>query len=60
MPGGFVATGDTCGDLEFDSQYPMNAEDLELNRIFESYRLDPSYVPVFNDLRSYAQILYKR
>ncbi|MGA8406090.1 MAG: tetratricopeptide repeat protein [Candidatus Acidiferrales bacterium] len=56
---GFVAEGDICGDLEIYSQDAINADDPELNKIFGSYQLDPGYVPVFNDMLLYAQILYR-
>jgi tetratricopeptide (TPR) repeat protein len=56
---GFVATGDICGDLEFYSETPISAEDPDLRKIFESYRLDPGYIPQFKDVLLYAQILYK-
>jgi hypothetical protein len=56
---GFVATGDICGDLEFYSETPMAADDPDLSKIFESYRLDSAYVPEFNDIFLYAQVLYQ-
>jgi len=56
---GFVATGDICGDLEFYSETPISAEDPDLRKIFESYRLDPGYTPQFKDVLLYAQVLYK-
>jgi tetratricopeptide (TPR) repeat protein len=56
---GFVATGDICGDLEFYSESPMTADDPDLSKIFESYRLDSAYVPEFNDIFLYAQVLYQ-
>src|SRR5258708_1536802 len=56
---GFVATGDICGDLEFYSETPISAEDPDLRKIFESYRLDPGYTPQFTDVLLYAQVLYK-
>jgi hypothetical protein len=56
---GFVATGDTCGDLEFYSEDSIGAEDAALKPIFDSYHLDPSYVPQFKDTFFYAQILYQ-
>ena len=59
MVRGFVATGDMCGDLEFYSESPISAEDPDLRKIFESYRLDPNYVPQFKDVFFYAQILYR-
>ena len=59
MVRGFVATDDMCGDLEFYSESPISAEDPDLRKIFESYRLDPNYVPQFKDVFFYAQILYR-
>jgi hypothetical protein len=56
---GFVGTGDICGDLEFYSETSISAEDSGLRKIFESYQLDPSYMPQFNDTFTYAQILYQ-
>jgi tetratricopeptide (TPR) repeat protein len=56
---GFVASGDICGDLEFYSNNPISAEDADLKRILEGYQLDESYVPRFNDIFVYAQLLYK-
>ncbi len=54
----FVATGDICGDLEFYSDQPISADDADLQTILSSYRLDEKYVPTFNDVFVYAQILY--
>jgi hypothetical protein len=56
---GFVGSGDTCGDLEFYSLDSIGAEDAALKPIFESYRLDPRYIPQFTDTFFYAQILYQ-
>jgi len=56
---GFVANGDICGDLEFYSETSISAEDPDLRKIFESYRLDPGYVSQFRDVLLYAQILYE-
>ena len=56
---GFVGSGDTGGDLEFYSQDSIGAEDAALKPIFESYRLDSSYIPQFKDTFFYAQILYQ-
>jgi tetratricopeptide (TPR) repeat protein len=56
---GFVATGDICGDLQFYSEKTINSEDPDLKTIFESYRLDPNYIPQFKDVLLYAQILYR-
>lgn len=55
---GFVATEDICGDLEFYSEEPISSNDPSLRETFESYRLDTAYVPQFNDVLMYAQILY--
>jgi hypothetical protein len=55
---GFVATADICGDLEFFSDSPINAEDGDLKRVFASYKLDEKYKPTFRDALLYAQILY--
>jgi len=54
----FVATGDICGDLEFYSDQPISADDTDLQAILSSYRFDEKYVPAFNDVFVYAQILY--
>ena len=59
MVRGFVAAADTCGDLEFYSDSSISAADADLKRIFANYQLDESYVPKFNDVLLYAQILYK-
>jgi tetratricopeptide (TPR) repeat protein len=56
---GFVATSDICGDLEIYSETSITAEDPDLRKIFESYRLDPGYIPQFKDVFLYAQVLYK-
>ena len=56
---GFVGKGDICGDLEFYSETAISAEDPDLRKIFDSYHLDPSYVPQFKDTFTYAQILYQ-
>ena len=56
---GFVATGDICGDLEFYCDSPISSDDADLRKIFESYSLDPDYVPRFADTFIYAQILYQ-
>jgi tetratricopeptide (TPR) repeat protein len=58
MVRGFVASGDICGDLEFYGTTPIKAEDPDLKKIFESYRLDLAYVPQFNDVFIYGEILY--
>lgn len=56
---GFVAMDDICGDLEFYSETPINPEDSELRKIFQSYHFDPSYTPLFDDVFLYGQILYR-
>ena len=56
---GFVAAGDICGDLEFYSEVAISPEDADLKRILESYRLDTSYSPKFNDVFVYGEILYR-
>jgi len=56
---GFVATGDICGDLELYSNTAISADDGEIRKIFESYGFEPRYVPQFNDIFTYAQILYQ-
>jgi len=55
----FVATGNICGDIEFYGNAAIGAEDAELKEILESYRLDAGYVPQFNDVFVYAEILYR-
>ncbi len=55
---GFVAAADMCGDLEFYSDTPISASDADLKKIFDSYQLDESYIPMFRDILLYAQILY--
>jgi tetratricopeptide (TPR) repeat protein len=55
---GFAATGDICGDLEFYSDSPITAEDVELKKVFASFRLDAKYAPTFRDTLLYGQILY--
>ena len=56
---GFLGADDICGDLEFYSETSISAEDPDLRKIFESYRLDPTYAPQFKDVLLYAQILYQ-
>jgi len=56
---GFVATADICGDLEFYGETAINPENTELKSIFQSYRFNPTYVPQFNDVFLYGQILYR-
>jgi len=55
----FVATGDICGDLEFYSNAPFSPEDGGVKKALASYQLDENYVPKFNDVLLYAQMLYK-
>jgi len=57
---GFVATGDVCGDLGSYSDFAISAEDARLKEIFDSYHLDPNYVPQFKEVLLFAQILFKR
>ena len=56
---GFVAMDDICGDLEFYSGTPINPEDVDLKKVFQSYHFDPGYTPQFNDVFLYGQILYQ-
>jgi tetratricopeptide (TPR) repeat protein len=56
---GFIATGDLCGDLEFDSTAPISEKDADLAAIFASYKLDPEYTPSFVDFFQYAQVLFQ-
>jgi tetratricopeptide (TPR) repeat protein len=56
---GFVAAGDSCGDLEFYSHDPISEDDADLKEVFRSFRLDPGYAPQFGDLALYAQILFQ-
>jgi hypothetical protein len=56
---GFIATGDLCGDLEFDSTEPISEQDADLAAIFASYKLDPEYTPAFVDIFQYAQVLFQ-
>lgn len=55
----FVATGDICGDLEFYGNTPISPEDADMKKILATYRLDENYIPKFNDVLLYAQMLYK-
>jgi hypothetical protein len=55
---GFAATADICGDLEFYSDSPITAEDVDLKKAFKSYKLDAKYTPTFRDALLYGQILY--
>ena len=55
---GFLAVGDLCGDLEIYGNDPSVVSDPNLKKIWESYHLDAQYVPQFNDVFLYAQILY--
>ncbi len=50
---------DICGDLEVYSDTPINPEAPDIKNIFQSYHFDPGYVPQFNDVFLYAQILYR-
>jgi tetratricopeptide (TPR) repeat protein len=59
MVRGFVAAGDICGDLEFYSDTPIDADDADLRKVFASYHLEPGYIPGFVDSFLYAQILYQ-
>jgi hypothetical protein len=56
---GFVATGDTCGDLEIYSDAPIGDADSALKKIWDSFRLNPAYDPQFDDIFQYAQVLYQ-
>ena len=56
---GFLAEGDLCGDLEIYGNDASVISDPNLKKVWESYRLDPRYVPQFNDVFVYAQILYQ-
>jgi tetratricopeptide (TPR) repeat protein len=56
---GFLAMGDLCGDLQIYGNDVSVISDPNLKKIWESYRLDPQYVPQFNDVFVYAQILYQ-
>src|SRR5262249_31575109 len=55
----FVASGELCGDLEFDSPQPISANDTAVKAILATYKLDPSYVPRFRDVLFYAQTLFE-
>ena len=55
---GFVAAGDMCGDLEVYGNAPVSSGDEDVKRIYASYELDENYIPKFNDVLLYAQILY--
>jgi tetratricopeptide (TPR) repeat protein len=57
---GFLATGDLCGDLEFDSAQLITPADANLQEIFSTYHLDAAYTPRFGDILQYAQILYEK
>lgn len=56
---GFLAEGDLCGDLEIYGNDVSVINDPNLKKIWESYRLVPQYVPQFNDMFIYAQILFQ-
>jgi tetratricopeptide (TPR) repeat protein len=58
MVRGFVAIADICGDLEFYSDSPITAEDVELKKVFAGYTLDAKYIPTFRDALLYGQVLY--
>jgi tetratricopeptide (TPR) repeat protein len=57
---GFLAMGDLCGDLEIYGNDVSVINDPNLKKIWESYRLDPQYIPQFSDVFVYAQILYQK
>jgi hypothetical protein len=57
---GFVATGDICGDLEFYSTKPIEAQDVDLKMILSSYLLDESHAPTVSDIFLYAEILFRK
>jgi hypothetical protein len=59
MVRGFVATGGICGDIEFYGNTPISPEDGNLKKILATYQLEGSYVPKFDDVLLYAQILYQ-
>jgi hypothetical protein len=56
---GFIAMGEICGDLEVYGNDLNVIRDPNLKKMWESYRFDPQYVPQFNDVFLYAQILYQ-
>lgn len=56
---GFLAQGDLCGDLEIYGNDVSVISDPDLKKIWGSYRLDPQYVPQFDDVFVYAQTLYQ-
>jgi tetratricopeptide (TPR) repeat protein len=55
----FVATNDICGDLELYSEKPISAEDADLKKLFASYRFVEEYTPEFDDIFTYAQVLFQ-
>jgi tetratricopeptide (TPR) repeat protein len=55
----FIASGDSCGDVEIYSDDAITAEDPEVRTILESLRYDRTYVPQFADVFLYGQILYQ-
>jgi hypothetical protein len=55
---GFLAVDDLCGDLEIYGNDVSVISDPNFKRIWDSYHLDPQYLPKFNDVFQYAQILY--
>ena len=54
----FIATGDSCGDLEIYSNEAINPDDRDIRPIIESFWYDAKYAPQFKDVFMYAQILY--
>jgi tetratricopeptide (TPR) repeat protein len=55
---GFLAVDALCGDLEIYGNDVSVISDPSLKKMWDSYHLDPQYVPKFNDVFAYAQILY--
>ena len=55
----FIAAGDTCGDLEFYTNTPINNSDPTLKKIWQSIRFNPAYQPKFDDIFQYAQLLFE-
>jgi len=55
---GFLAVDDLCGDLEIYGNDDSVIRDPNLKKMWHSYHLDPQYLPKFNDIFQYAQILY--
>lgn len=54
----FIASGDICGDLELYSNSPINPESSVVKKVLLSYQFNQDYVPKFNDVFTYAQVLY--